>query len=120
MSSGYVMQPVDLPTRYSVNTVFATVAVCGVATILQSVRAGRIGTGHLVVVAASAAVISVCISAVSAGGPALLATLVLVSSVVPLVLSARLASSVRHQQYRGMDVVTVRVAAPASDGDGEA
>ena len=70
---------------------FATVAVCGATTILQSVRIGRIGTGHLVVVAASAAYISVCISAVSAGGPALLATLVLVSSVVPLVLSARLA-----------------------------
>ena len=70
--------------------VFASVAICGVTTILQSVRAGRIGTGHLVVVAASAAFISVCISAVSAGGPALLASLVLVSSVVPLVMSARL------------------------------
>ena len=41
-------------------------------------------------VAASAAYISVCISAVSAGGPALLATLVVVSSLVPFVLSARL------------------------------
>ena len=39
---------------------------------------------------------------------------------VSLRLLRRLASSVRHQQYRGMDVVTVRVAAPASDGDGEA
>ena len=29
------------------------------------------------------------------------------------------ASSVRHQQYRGMDVVTVRVAAPAPAGGGE-
>ena len=69
---------------------FATVAICGVTTILQSVRAGRIGTGHLVVMGASAAFHSVCIAAVSAGGPALLATLVVVSSFVPLVLSARL------------------------------
>ena len=70
--------------------VFASVAICGVTTILQSVRAGRVGAGHLVVVAASAAYISVCIAAVSAGGPALLATLVVVSSLVPFVLSARL------------------------------
>ena len=33
---------------------------------------------------------------------------------VSLRLLRRLASSVRHQQYHGMDVVTVRVAAPAS------
>ena len=70
--------------------VFATVAICGATTILQSVRAGRIGTGHLVVMGASGAFIAVCISAVSSGGPALLATLVVVSSFVPLVLSARL------------------------------
>ena len=86
-----VMRAAGASEAYLSWAVFATVAICGVATILQSVRTGRIGTGHLVVVAASAAYISVCISAVSAGGPALLATLVLVSSVVPLVLSARLA-----------------------------
>ena len=85
-----VMRAAGASEAYLSWAVFATVAICGVATILQSVRTGRIGTGHLVVVAASAAFISVCISAVSAGGPALLATLVLVSSVVPLVLSARL------------------------------
>ena len=86
-----VMRAAGASEAYLSWAVFATVAVCGVTTVLQSVRAGWIGTGHLVVVAASAAYISVCISAVSAGGPALLATLVLVSSVVPLVLSARLA-----------------------------
>ena len=68
--------------------VFATVAICGVTTILQAVRAGRIGTGHLVVMGVSATFVSVCIAAVSAGGPALLATLVLVSSFVPPVPSA--------------------------------
>ena len=86
-----VMRAAGASEAYLSWAVFATVAVCGVTTVLQSVRAGWIGTGHLVVVAASAAYISVCISAVAAGGPALLATLVLVSSVVPLVLSARLA-----------------------------
>ena len=86
-----VMRAAGASEAYLSWAVFATVAVCGVTTILQSARAGWIGTGHLVVVAASAAYISVCISAVSAGGPALLATLVLVSSLVPLALSARLA-----------------------------
>ena len=70
--------------------VFATVAICGVTTILQSLRAGWVGAGHLVVMGASGAFIAVCITAVSEGGPALLATLVVVSSFVPFVLSVRL------------------------------
>ena len=85
-----VMRAAGASEAYLSWAVFATVAICGVTTILQSVRAGRIGTGRLVVMGASGAFIAVCISAVSAGGPALLATLVVVSSFVPLVLSARL------------------------------
>jgi len=85
-----VMRAAGASGGYLTWAVFASVAICGVTTILQSVRAGRIGTGHLVVVSASTAYISVCISAVSAGGPALLATLVVVSCLVPFVLSAQL------------------------------
>ena len=85
-----VMRAAGASEGYLSWAVFASVAICGMATMLQSVRFGRVGTGHLVVVAASTAYISVCISAVSAGGPALLASLVVVSSFVPLVLSARL------------------------------
>ena len=85
-----VMRAAGASGGYLTWAVFATVAICGVTTILQSVRAGRIGAGHLVVVSASTAYISVCISAVSAGGPALLATLVVVSCLVPFVLSAQL------------------------------
>ena len=85
-----VMRAAGASEAYLSWAVFATVAICGVTTILQSVRAGRIGAGHLVVMGASAAFISVCIAAVSAGGPALLRTLVVVSSFIPLVLSARL------------------------------
>ena len=85
-----VMRAAGASEAYLSWAVFATVAICGVTTILQSVRAGRIGTGHLVVMGASGAFIAVCITAVAAGGPALLATLVVVSSFVPIVLSARL------------------------------
>ena len=70
-----VMRAAGASEAYLSWAVFATVAICGVTTILPSVRVGRIGTGHLVVMGSSAAFLSVCISAVSAGGPALLARL---------------------------------------------
>ena len=70
--------------------VFATVAICGATTILHAVQVWRLGTGHLVVMGPTGAYIAVCVAAVSVGGPALLATLVVVSSLLPLVLAARL------------------------------
>ena len=70
---------------------FATVSVSGLTTALQALRLGRIGSGYVAVMGTSLAVVGVAITAVAEGGPALLATLVLVTSVVPLVLSARLA-----------------------------
>ncbi len=70
--------------------VFAAVAVCGAATILQVVRLGQIGSGYVLLMSISGASIAVSISALATGGAAMLATLVVVSSLVPLALSARL------------------------------
>lgn len=70
--------------------VFASVAICGATTMLQVLRYGRIGSGHLLVMGTSAAYISVCIEALTAGGPALLAVLVVVASLIPIALSWRL------------------------------
>ena len=70
--------------------VFATVAICGATTILHAIRVWRIGAGYVVVMGPTGAYIAVCVAAVAEGGPALLATLVIVSSVLPLVLAARL------------------------------
>ena len=70
--------------------VFATVAICGATTILQAFRAWRIGSGHVLVMGASGAFIAVCIAAVSEGGRALMAILVLIASIIPILLSARL------------------------------
>ena len=70
--------------------VFATVAICGATTILHAVRIWRIGTGYLVVMGPTGAYIAVCVAAVETGGPALLATLVVVSSALPLVLAVQL------------------------------
>ena len=70
--------------------VFASVVVCGMTTVLQAFRIGRVGTGHVLVMGTSGAFITVCIAAVAKSGPALLATLVIISALVPLVLSWRL------------------------------
>ena len=70
--------------------VFATVVICGVTTILHAFRFWRIGTGYLIVMGPTGAYIAVCVAAVSMGGAALLATLVVVSSVVPILIAARL------------------------------
>ena len=70
--------------------VFAAVAVCGATTVLQAVRFGQIGSGYVLLMSISGASIAVSITALAEGGAAMLATLVVVSSVVPLALSARL------------------------------
>ena len=71
--------------------VFAAVAISGIGTALQAARFGRIGGGHVLVVGSAAAFIGVSITAIAEGGPALLATLVVVAALFQLLLSARLA-----------------------------
>ncbi len=70
--------------------VFAAVAVSGLTTVLQAVRVGRFGAGHVLLMGTSGAFIAVCVTALAQGGPALLATLVLVSSFFQFILSSRL------------------------------
>ncbi len=70
--------------------VFAAVAVCGATTVLQAVRFGQIGSGYVLLMSISGASIAISITALAQGGPAMLATLVVVSSLVPLALSTRL------------------------------
>ncbi len=83
-----VMRAGGASENYLSWAVFATVAICGAATILHAIRIWRIGTGYLVVMGPTGVYIAVCITAVSEGGPSLMATLVVVSSVLPLVLAA--------------------------------
>ena len=71
--------------------VFCAVAVSGVSTALQAVRLGRVGAGYVLAMGPAGAYIGVSVSALVEGGPALLATLVVTSSLVPLVISMRLA-----------------------------
>ncbi len=71
--------------------VVAAVAIGGAATILQSVRLGRFGMGHVLMMGSSSAFIAVCIRALAEGGPGMLATLVLVSALFQFLISQRLA-----------------------------
>ena len=70
--------------------VFAAVTVSGVTTVMQAVRFGRIGAGYVLVMGTSGAFIAVCITAIVEGGPAMLATMVVISSLFQFALSARL------------------------------
>ena len=70
--------------------VFAAVAVSGATTVLQAIRVGRIGAGYVLVMGTSGAFIAVCVTAIAEGGPAMLATLVVISSFFQFALSTRL------------------------------
>ena len=70
--------------------VFAAVAVSGITTMVQAIRVGRIGAGYVLMMGTSGAFIAVCITAIAEGGPAMLATLVIVSSLFQFILSTRL------------------------------
>ena len=86
-----VIRVADGTDAYLHWAVFAAVAVSGICTALQAVRLGRVGAGYVLFMGPAGAYIGVCVSALSEGGPALLATLVVASSLVPIVISMRLA-----------------------------
>ena len=70
--------------------VFSAVAISGVCTALQAVRVGRIGAGYVLAMGPAGAFIGLSAAALAQGGPALLGTLVIASSLLPIVLSTRL------------------------------
>ncbi len=70
--------------------VFAAAVVSGVSTVLQAVRLGRIGAGYVLMMGTSGAFIAVCVAALVGGGPGLLATLIVASSLFQFLLAARL------------------------------
>ncbi len=80
----------DQPDSYISWGVVAALVVSGVATILQAVRFGRIGSGHVLAMGTSGAFIAVCVAALAAGGPSLMASLIVVSSLFQFALAARL------------------------------
>ena len=70
--------------------VFAALVISGITTALQARRIGRIGSGHVLIMGTSGAFIAVCVSALVNGGPATMASLVVVSSLFQFLMANRL------------------------------
>ena len=72
--------------------VFTAVIISGATTIVQAARIGRFGSGHILLMGTSGAFISVSAAALVAGGPSLLATLIVVSASIQFALAAHLSA----------------------------
>ena len=79
------------PDAYIAFAAFAALLVSGATTVLQAVRFGYIGSGHVLIMGTSGAFIAVCVAALEEGGPPLMASLIVVSSLVPFQVAANLA-----------------------------
>ena len=78
------------PESYIPWAIFAALIVSGISTFLQAVRFWRIGSGHILVMGTSGAFIAVCVTALVEGGPATMASLIVVSSLFQFLLASRL------------------------------
>ena len=85
-----VVRTAEQPESYLTWAVFAMLIISGVATLLQALRFGRVGIGHVLVIGTSEPAIAICITALTEGGPAMLASLVVLSSLLKFVVAARL------------------------------
>ena len=91
--------------------VFCTVVISGVCTALQAVRIGRLGAGYVLWAGPTGAMIGISVAALAEGGPALLAILVIVSSVLPILISTRLSLFRRVLTPTVVGTVTMLIAA---------
>ena len=80
----------EQPESYMSWGVFAALLVSGVTTVLQAVRVGRIGVGHVLIMGTSGAFIAVCVAALVKGGPSTMASLIVVSSLFQFLMAWRL------------------------------
>ena len=85
-----IMRAAEQDETYLAWAIFAMLLVNAATTVLQTLRLGRVGSGYPLVMVTSSAFIGVCISALGAGGPSLMATLLLVSAGFQFALATRL------------------------------
>ena len=92
---------------------FTVLAVTGASMIFQTFRLRHFGSGHLIVTNFNVPFLAVSALALHVGGPSLLASLVVVSTLVQYVLTLRLASLRRifTQTVSGVVVMLVAVSA---------
>ena len=85
-----VMRAADVSDGYLAWAAFAALFIGGATTVVQAVRVGRVGSGHILIMGTSGAFFAVCIAAIVKGGPALMASLIVVSSLFQFLLAAKL------------------------------
>ena len=85
-----IVRSSDQPLSYLTWAVFAAVVISGAITILQAARVWRFGAGYILFMGTSPTFLVVCILAIEAGGPAMMATLIVASSAFYFLLAARL------------------------------
>ena len=69
---------------------FVALLVCGLGTILQTFRIWRVGSGYPLILVAGVPFLAVSLAALLSGGPALLASLMVVSALILIAFIARL------------------------------
>ena len=85
-----VLRSAESSPEYLAWGAFGALLVCGIATIVQVRRFGRLGSGYVLIMGTSGAFIAVSVAALQQGGPALLASLVIASSLFQFLLAGRL------------------------------
>lgn len=87
-----IVRTSEQPESYLTWSFFTALAVAGVCTVIQAVRIRRLGAGYLLIMGPSPVFISVCITALAEGGPALMSSLIFVSSLVQFIVASRLSA----------------------------
>ena len=85
-----ILRSADQSDSYLNWAVFSAMIISGAITVLQSIRLGRFGSGHMLFMGTSSTFLIVCILALESGGPSLMATLVVLSSPFYFLLAWRL------------------------------
>ena len=82
-----IVRAADQGEDYLSWAVFSALAISGVVTALQACRAGKLGTGHVLMTGAGPHFIAVAVLAMSLGGLPMFATLTVVSSLVQFAIA---------------------------------
>ena len=82
------VQAADQSESYLSWAVFAALIINGATTALQAGRLGRFGTGHVLLTGTTSTFIAISITALAQGGPAMLSSLIVVSSLAQFALAA--------------------------------
>ena len=92
LSPAILVQTAGGSEAYLMWAVCAALVISGITTVVQAVPVGRIGAGYVMMMGTSSAFLAISVSALEQGGPGLLATLIIVSSLFQFALAAKLSA----------------------------